>query len=117
MRKLFKKILNKIHWKLYSHYQKKARKYWYKIIGAKKYLPDKKMSKEIKAYFKNDKDTINSLYGKMCYADTDSVGSLDNTSLYPSVMRTGKFPLPDKYKEASDAEDKEWGTLEERGII
>lgn len=90
IKKLFKKILHKIHWKLYSHYQKKARKYWYKVIGAKKYLPDKKMSKEIKAYFKNDKDTINSLYGKMCYADTDSV---DINSSYPSVMTKGVFPL------------------------
>ena len=90
---MIKKLLKKIHWKLYSHYQKKARKYWYKVIGAKKYLPDRKMKKELKAYIKNDKETLNSLYGKLCYADTDSVGSFDNTSLYPSIMKTGVYPL------------------------
>lgn len=91
--KMFKKLLHKIHWKLYSHYQKKARKYWYKVIGAKKYLPDRKMKKELKAYINNDKETLNSLYGKLCYADTDSVGSADINSLYPSVMKTGVYPV------------------------
>lgn len=72
MKKFFKKILHKIHWKLYSHYQRKARKYWYKIIGAKKYNPEK-LSKSELDYIKMDKICINSLYGMTVYSDTDSV--------------------------------------------
>lgn len=82
MIKIFKKLSRWINGKLYRHYMKKARKRYCKLIGARKYLPDKKMKLE-----------LNAAYGKSCYADTDSVGSFDMTSLYPSVMRTGKFPL------------------------
>lgn len=71
-----KKLISKIHYKLYLHYSKKARKYWLKFIGAKRYKPEK-YSKEVRVYVKNDdklmKSFLNSVYGISVYADTDSV--------------------------------------------
>lgn len=32
-------------------------------------------------------------FGMSCYADTDSIGSHDMSSLYPSVMKTGVYPV------------------------
>lgn len=55
-----KKLISKIrHW-LCNYHKKRYEKLFAKIVGAKKY------------YLRN-KQELSSLYGKMVYADTDSV--------------------------------------------
>ena len=74
---MFKKFLKKLHLKLYYFHKRKADKYFFKAVGAKRYLPSKKQLEELKFAFEKGETHC----------------SFDTTSLYPSVMRTGKFPM------------------------
>lgn len=55
-----KKLISKIRWWLCNYHKKRYEKLFAKMIGAKKYYLQSKVE-------------LNSLYGKMVYADTDSV--------------------------------------------
>lgn len=67
-----KRLIYKIHSWFYEYHRSKMFKYFHKMIGAKKYLANKKtkLSKDEIKYMKND---ITAFYGITCYADTDSI--------------------------------------------
>ena len=85
-----KKLIHKIHSWLYEYHRAKMFKYFYKIIGAKRYNSNK-LPKVEKKYMENDiKATIN-LYNAFYSGETHA----DMSSLYPNVMHTEKFPYKD----------------------
>lgn len=61
-----KKLIHKINSWLYEYHRAKMFKYFYKMIGARRYYIKWDNRQNIKC-------TLNSLYGNSVYADTDSI--------------------------------------------
>lgn len=70
-----KKLIYKIRKWLCNYHKKRYEKLFAKMIGAKRYNINLNFSILENEYMARDKVELSSLYGKMCYTDTDSVKS------------------------------------------
>lgn len=68
-----KKLISKIRKWLCNYHKKRYEKLFAKMIGAKRYNINLNFSLDENEYMARDKMVLSSLYGKMVYADTDSV--------------------------------------------
>ena len=76
---MFKKFFKKFHLKLFKFYRQRANYHFAKFLGANYYVASKKQRDDLKCAFS----------GGLTHVDF----SKDYSSVYPSIMRSERFPL------------------------